>query len=81
MTTITVQIPSGQVGWFEQMVRAMGWPFKKEEATDIVDCSREFGTEVDGLLSAFCTDQITQEEINSECELVREELYHERKLR
>ena len=25
MTTMTVQIPTGQVGWFEQMLRSMGW--------------------------------------------------------
>jgi len=31
MTTVTVQIPTNQVGWFEQMIRAMGWVFKTEE--------------------------------------------------
>ena len=36
MTTMTLQIPSTQVGWFEQMVRTMGWTFHKEE-TKVVD--------------------------------------------
>lgn len=31
MTTMTLQVPNGQVRWFEQMVRTMGWEFKKEE--------------------------------------------------
>ena len=82
MTTMTVQIPSNQVGWFEQMVRAMGWVFKKEEVpAAAVKKPRVFEAEVDELLSMFNTDQISQEEIDRECELVREELYHARQVR
>ena len=81
MTTMTVQIPSNQVGWFEQMVRAMGWVFRKEDAPTAVESPRVFGAEVDELLSMFKTDQISQEEIDNECELVREELYHARQVR
>lgn len=28
---MTLQVPNSQLGWFEQMVRTMGWPFSKEE--------------------------------------------------
>ena len=33
MSTITLQIPNEQIGWFEQMVRTMGWTFHREEET------------------------------------------------
>jgi hypothetical protein len=36
MTTMTLQIPGAQVGWFEQMVRTMGWSFRRED-TKVVD--------------------------------------------
>ena len=82
MTTMTVQIPTGQVGWFEQMLRSMGWAFRKEEtpASDS-EKPRVFEAEVDELLSMFNTDQISQEEVDRECELVREELYDARQTR
>ncbi|MBO7625030.1 MAG: hypothetical protein J6S82_06990 [Bacteroidales bacterium] len=73
MTTMTVQIPNSQVGWFEQMIRSMGWRFRKEETTD-----KTLDSEVDELLAMFKTDQISQEEIDNECESVREELFNER---
>lgn len=82
MTTMTVQIPNSQVGWFEQMIRAMGWMFKKEEGATVgTDIPRKPDAELDALLAAFRTDEISQEEIDRECELVREELYHERQAR
>lgn len=79
MTTMTVQIPNSQVNWFEQMIRAMGWVFKKEENTDVIeDRPQAFESEVDELLRMFNTDQISQDEVDRECELVKEELYHAR---
>ena len=82
MTTMTVQIPTGQVGWFEQMLRSMGWVFRKEETPSRVsEKPRVFETEVDELLSMFNTDQISQEEVDRECKLVREELYNARQTR
>ena len=78
MTTITVQIPDNQVDWFEQMVRAMGWVFKKEEGSAVIEKQNASEAEVNELLAMFETDQITQEELDRECELVREELYNER---
>ena len=82
MTTMTVQIPTGQVGWFEQMLRSMGWVFRKEETPSRVsEKPRVFETEVDELLSMFNTDQISQEEVDRECKLVREELYDARQTR
>ena len=79
MTTMTVQIPNNQVSWFEQMIRAMGWVFKKEENPSVVeDKPHVLESEVDELMSMFNTDQISQEEIDRECELVREEMYHAR---
>ena len=79
---MTVQIPNNQVGWFEQMVRAMGWGFKKEDTPAVTKKSpRVYEAEVDELLSMFNTDQISQEEIDRECELVREELYNARQVR
>lgn len=79
---MTVQIPNNQVGWFEQMVRAMGWVFKKEDTPAVTKKSpRVYEAEVDELLSMFNTDQISQEEIDRECELVREELYNARQVR
>lgn len=83
MTTMTVQIPSSQVGWFEQMIRTMGWVFKKEETPDVpaTEKPRVFEAEVDELLTMFNTDQISQEDVDRECELVREELYDARQAR
>ena len=79
MTTMTVQIPNSQVSWFEQMIRAMGWVFKKEEnAAVVADMPQVFEDEVDELLNLFNTDQISQEEVDRECELVKEEMYHAR---
>ena len=75
MTTMTVQIPNSQVSWFEQMIRAMGWVFKKEESPAVdTDDSRAFEAEVDELLNMFNTNQISQEEVDRECELVKEEM-------
>ena len=34
MATLTLQIPNAQVGWFEQMVRTMGWVFKREDSVN-----------------------------------------------
>ena len=36
MTTVTIQIPNNQMGWFEQMIQSMGWKFRKEENIDKV---------------------------------------------
>ena len=33
MSTYTLQIPTAQAGWFEQMVQSMGWVFSKSETT------------------------------------------------
>ena len=33
MSTFTLQIPTAQAGWFEQMVQSMGWVFSKSENT------------------------------------------------
>ena len=33
MATMTLQIPTEQVGWFEQMVRTMGWVFTRNDST------------------------------------------------
>ncbi|MBR6867258.1 MAG: hypothetical protein IKN02_03395 [Prevotella sp.] len=83
MTTMTVQIPSSQVGWFEQMLRTMGWVFRKEDTPDVAETekTRVFETEIDELLTMFNTDKISQEDVDRECELVREELYDARKAR
>lgn len=76
MTTVTVQIPNSQMGWFEQMIQSMGWKFRKEESV-----GKSIDAQLDELLAMFSTDQISQEEIDHECELVREELYNERQTR
>ena len=82
MTTMTVQIPTGQVGWFEQMLRSMGWSFRKEETpARASENPRVFEAEVDELLAMFSTDKISQEEVDRECEIVREELYDARQTR
>ena len=82
MTTMTVQIPNSQIGWFEQMIRAMGWMFKKEESIAADDDTPSIHeAELDELLAAFRTDELSQEEIDHECELVREELYNARQTR
>jgi hypothetical protein len=33
MTTMTLQVPGAQVGWFVQMVRSMGWSYQEEKTT------------------------------------------------
>ena len=79
MTTVTLQIPNSQVSWFEQMIRAMGWVFKKEEnPAGTEDGQRALEAEVDELRTMFNTDQISQQELDRECELVKEEMYHAR---
>ena len=76
---MTLQIPNSQLGWFEQMIRTMGWPFSKDEAPKANSIGqRVFEAEVDELQRLFNTDQISQEEVDRECELVREELYNSR---
>ena len=35
MATVTVQIPNAQVSWFEQMVRSLGWTFRREESASV----------------------------------------------
>ena len=59
MTTMTVQIPSSQVEWFEQMLRTMGWVFRKEDTPDVAETekTRVFETEIDELLTMFNTDK------------------------
>ena len=34
MATMTLQVPAAQIGWFEQMVRSMGWTFRREDSSD-----------------------------------------------
>ena len=34
MATLTLQIPNAQVGWFEQMIRTMGWSFRRENTPE-----------------------------------------------
>ena len=31
MSTMTLHIPSAQIGWFEQMVKSMGWSFTRTD--------------------------------------------------
>ena len=33
MAIMTVQIPAAQVGWFEQMVKTLGWVVSKRESS------------------------------------------------
>ena len=57
------------------MIKSMGWRFRKEEPAAE---KRDFESEVDELLSMFKTDSISQKDIDSECEQVRELLYNAR---
>ena len=75
---MTVQIPTGQVSWFEQMLRSMGWAFRKEATpARVSEKPHVFEAEVDELLSMFNTDQISQVEnslpslIRSNCSFIR----------
>lgn len=34
MATMTLQVPTAQIGWFEQMVRSMGWTFTRKDVVD-----------------------------------------------
>lgn len=65
------------------MLRTMGWVFRKEESpvSEAQEKPRVFEAEVDELLSMFNTDQISQEDVDRECERVREELYDARQAR
>ena len=40
MSTITLQIPAEQAGWFEQMVRTMGWVFSRGESTENISVDK-----------------------------------------
>lgn len=75
MTTVTIQIPNNQVGWFEQMIQTMGWKFTKDKPAQNTIDSR-----IDELLAMFKTDNISQEDIDKECEIVREKLFDERQI-
>lgn len=35
MATMTLQVPAAQIGWFEQMVRTMGWSFHREDTPSV----------------------------------------------
>lgn len=37
MATVTLQVPVGQIGWFEQMVHTMGWTFHREDNEVVED--------------------------------------------
>ena len=78
MSTITIHIPTSDVGWFEQMVQSMGWRMIKKVSskTGVQTPKRVYEKEVDELLRMFKTDKISQEEVDKECELVREALYN-----
>ena len=55
--------------------------FNKEECHAVVtDDPRALEAEVDELLSMFKTDQISQEEVDRECELVKEIIRSEEKI-
>ena len=32
MATMTLEVPAAQIGWFEQMVRTMGWTFTRNDS-------------------------------------------------
>ena len=34
MATMTLQVPTAQIGWFEQMVRTMGWTFTRNDVAE-----------------------------------------------
>ena len=34
MATMTLQVPTAQIGWFEQMVRTMGWTFTRRDVAE-----------------------------------------------
>jgi len=34
MATVTLQVPTAQIGWFEQMVRTMGWTFTRMDVAE-----------------------------------------------
>ncbi len=41
MATMTLQIPLSQIGWFEQMVRTMGWSFHREDNPTVEEIHSE----------------------------------------
>ena len=88
MTTMIVHVPALQEGWFEQMLRSMGWRFRKEEFLDekitdnedVEDSNR--AKQLEDLLEAVRTKEvadITDQEIIDECKAVRKEMYEARK--
>ena len=78
MTTRTINLPNEQLGLLEQLAFTLGWTFQNDEPATKVEKLRVFTNEVKKLREIFNTDQISQEEIDRECELVKEELYSER---
>ena len=36
MSTITLHIPTSEVGWFEQMIQTMGWTFTRNDSSSVV---------------------------------------------
>ena len=87
MTIMTVHVPALQEGWFEQMLRSMGWRFRKEECLDekmtdnenFEDSNR--ARQLEDLLEAVRTKEvadITDQEIIDECKAVRKEMYEAR---
>lgn len=41
MALMTLQVPGSQIGWFEQMVRTMGWSFQREDAASVDDAQAD----------------------------------------
>ena len=40
MATFTLQIPTAQAAWFEQMVQSLGWGFSRSETTKTVSVDK-----------------------------------------
>ena len=41
MSTFTLQIPTAQAGWFEQMVQSMGWVFSRSETPKTASIAKD----------------------------------------
>ena len=88
MTTMVVDVPAFQEGWFKQMLRSMGWWFSSGETLEELSSeadnvsSEVRARQLDDLLKAIRTEEIadiTDQEIIDECKAVRKELYEARK--
>ena len=84
MATMTLEIPNSDISMFKLIVERMGWLLKRETTeqqrftSDEIQTAKIRGKKLRQFIEKFRTDEISEDEINAECEAVRQKMYEER---